>query len=157
MIDPRSVLEYDHSTGVLRWKVKYCDKVVVGEVAGTISHAGYLQITVEGKRYRAHHIAWLFVYGELPPGKLDHENLNRTDNRIGNLRLANRSQNATNTKTKRNGLKGVAYDKRVGKWRGQIMLNGTNHYLGTFPDEASAHAAYCQASQRLHGEFGRTT
>ena len=54
------------------------------------------------------------------------------------------------------GLKGVTLHKRAGKWQAQIQAFGVTHYLGIFNTAQLAHAAYCEAAARLHGNFART-
>lgn len=89
---------------------------------------------------------------------VDHENLNPLDNRRSNLRLANRSQNGTNSARHKNntsGYKGVAYSKREHKWQASITHNGKMKWLGYFPTSELAYEAYCKAAKELHGEFAR--
>jgi hypothetical protein len=96
--------------------------------------------------------------GNLHGYEIDHLNSDGLDNRKCNLRLATRAQNACNARARRNslsGYKGVTWNKRAAKWRAAIWLNGKERHLGFFVEPEVAHAAYCEASQRLHGEFGR--
>ena len=89
---------------------------------------------------------------------VDHKNLNPLDNRRENLRLSTNSQNQCNRgKPKNNttGFKGVSR-YRNGKYVGRIRINNTLIYLGSFDAPEDAHEAYKQASQKYHGEFGRT-
>lgn len=91
---------------------------------------------------------------------VDHIDGDGLNNRRENLRVVTTAQNAHNTKPHANtltGLKGVAFDKRRGVWIARIMANGLRHDLGRFNSPQSAHEAYCEASAKLHGEFGRTT
>jgi hypothetical protein len=68
-----------------------------GDPAGS-SRGGYTYIRIDRKRYAAHRLAWLYVYGTFPPRLLDHINGCPGDNRIGNLREATPHQNAGNTR-----------------------------------------------------------
>ncbi len=73
-----------------------------------------------------------------------------------NLRVSTRAENQRNQKGQKqtvSGLKGVS--KHHNGWRARIMLGGTPINLGTFKTPDGAHAAYCQASDEMHGEFGR--
>ena len=72
-------------------------------------------ITVDGKRYRAHRLAWLYVYGAWPLGRLDHEDTDRQNNRIKNLRPASNAENLHNRGKQKNntsGYKSVSWHKR---------------------------------------------
>jgi HNH endonuclease/AP2 domain len=96
-----------------------------------------------------------------PPDNLhvDHVNGNGLDNRRKNLRLATRSQNLSNSVvpvTNTSGFKGVVWEKRRLKWFAQIQKNGRHIFLGYYSSAQLAHEAYCEASAKFHGEFGRT-
>lgn len=89
----------------------------------------------------------------------DHINCNALDNRRCNLRNATRHQNVRNTTTRKDnlsGLKGVGFFKPSNKWRARIRMNGAMHSLGYFKTPELAHAAYCDAAKKLHGDFART-
>lgn len=157
----RDCLSYDVETGVFRWKAVppgRIGKLRVGAVAGNLTH-GYREIGFLGKRYLAHHLAWFFVYGKWPKQKLDHRNGIKDDNRIGNLRLATKQQNAANSKVRSDntsGFKGVTLNKRVGRWVAQICVMGENIYLGYFDDSQDAARAYDVAARKHFGRFART-
>lgn len=146
---------YDPATGALTWKVKYrwCSP---GDLAGGIANNGYRRIQVKGKYIGAHRACWFLHYGEWPSQNLDHINGVKDDNRIANLREATKSQNGANRKVSKNnqtGLKGVTLYKGGPKYRAAIKLNGETHRLGLFDTAEDAHAAYCEASVQLNGEF----
>lgn len=153
-----SLLSYDKNTGEFRWKVSRSKLAREGDVAGTNDKGGYRVIIVGGKAYKAHRLAWLIVHGEWPRKDIDHINGVRSDNRIANLRQANRCQNNSNARISvRNtsGLKGAHLFK--GKWKAQICVRGKKICLGTFDTRELAHIAYCDASQKYHGEYSRTS
>lgn len=80
---------------------------------GSIDKDGYLIIKVKTKQFKAHRIAWLLNYGEFPDGELDHINHNRLDNRIENLRIADRTlqnRNKTFKPNPRTGVVGISVD-----------------------------------------------
>lgn len=88
---------------------------------------------------------------------VDHINGNIYDNRKQNLRFVTKQQNAINRKIHKNnkiGLKGVTVMRK--KYRARIRINGRTIYLGVYETPELAHAAYCEASKKYHGEFGRT-
>jgi hypothetical protein len=88
--------------------------------------------------------------------EVDHRNGDSLDNRRGNLRLATTAQNCQNARRNtRNtsGFKGVYWSAQHRQWVAAIYCDGRKHFLGLHRDPASAHAAYCEAAARLHGEF----
>ena len=124
-----------------------------GQIAGTINKKGYSYINLKGKLYLKHRIIWIMHNGALnSTDVIDHNNQNILDNRIENLRLANKSQNGQNTYvSKRNtsGHKGVSWAKTVQKWVAYINLNRKRHILGYFDDINDAVAARKKAEQEL--------
>ena len=147
-------ISYDPESGSFAWIVRR-GGVRAGAPAGTIDRFGYQVITIGRRRYPAHRIAWTMYYGEMPPSQVDHINLDKSDNRIANLRLATPSENQMNTRGRGAHLKGVTLHKS-GKYQAQIKRDGRGVYLGLFDREEDAAAAYARASRVLFGEFGRT-
>jgi hypothetical protein len=89
----------------------------------------------------------------------DHINGNPLDNRRANLRLATNTENMRNRgkyRTNTSGYKGVDWRRGAGKWRAVIKVNGKQIYLGLFTTPELAHAAYCEAAKKYHGEFANT-
>lgn len=144
----RELLRYDPGTGIFRWRVSTNRRIVVGQIAGTISH-GRVQIKVAGNLQRAHRLAWLYVHGEWPADLIDHKNGDATDNRIANLRQADKSINAQNQRRansrNKTGLLGVS-PARWGGFRARI----DHDYLGVFPTAEEAHQAYLKAKRERH-------
>lgn len=93
----------------------------------------------------AHHFGWYMTYGNVDFERLDHQNKNRTDNRICNLRILTHQENLFNTDAK-----GYCWNKKRNKWRAQIMLNRKTIYLGSFNTEEEARNAYLQAKKIYH-------
>jgi hypothetical protein len=147
-------LHYSPETGMFFRKITKQGHAKPGDRAGCVNTHGYLEIGVDGKRYQAHRLAWFYIYNSWPK-ELDHINRNRADCRIANLRITTRSQNSANRKTNQNKqsnrLKGV-YPNGSG-WQARVKYNGKNIYFGTFATPELAHAVYCYAAKRLHGEF----
>jgi len=154
----REVLHYDPETGVFTWAVTLSQRAIAGSVAGSVHASGYRYIGIDGQRYPAQRLAWLYMTGEWPSDLVDHENLTPGDDRWSNLREATRAQNAWNAPCHRDnttGFKGVYWHKAAGKWMAQIKANGRLVYLGLFTDINAAAAAYAGAAHRFHGEFAR--
>jgi hypothetical protein len=153
----RELLAYDSGTGDFTWRVSR-SHATPGKRAGCIRNRGYLQICVDYGVYRAHRLAWLYVFGEWPDGELDHINGDPADNRLCNLRLATHQQNLRNARRPRHntsGFKGVSFRHGRGTWHASIKTGGKPRHLGDFSTAVEAHAAYCAAAQELFGEFWR--
>lgn len=164
----RDCLNYGPATGEFRWRrrplshfintwrwnwwnAKYADKV-----AGHDLH-GYMRIKLDGALFAAHRLAWLLEHGAPIPAEIDHINGVASDNRITNLRAAERGQNVANTgrlNNNRSGVKGVRII-RSGRFEARIKANGIPHILGVFDTLAEATEARREAAIRMHGEFAR--
>jgi hypothetical protein len=42
----------------------------------------YVRISIDGGKYTAHHLAWLYVHGLWPSDQIEHINRKRSNNRI---------------------------------------------------------------------------
>ena len=152
--DLQDLLSYDPDTGAFVWKVNLSRVAKVGSLAATKpGSAGYARIGINGARYLAHRLAWLYVHGFWPIEDVDHINRNRMDNCISNLRLASRSQNLQNTVLRSattSGHKGVYWNRRARKWQAHIKANGAYHYLGVHKNLMDAVAVREAAEIQLH-------
>lgn len=139
----RKLFKYSPETGQLFHRKNM-------RVAGTIGMYGYVILTIKGSKYFAHRVIWKMLNGRDPDGYIDHINQNRSDNRIENLRIATRSDNAKNQKqhaTNSSGVTGVQYWSSRNKWRAEIWHKGVKKYLGVFDNMAEAVAARRAAEQ----------
>lgn len=131
-------------------------KIVIGSRAGTKRPDGYRHVRIYGKIYQEHIVIWCMLKGEWPTLLIDHENEVRDDNRIENLRLATRAQNAVNTgkwSTNTSGYKGISFNKASKKWVANISVNKKLIHLGSFSSVEEANTAYKEAAIFYHGEF----
>jgi len=147
----KSLLDYNPQTGVFTWKVDR-SWVKKGQIAGTITSSGYRQIMVDGRKYTAHRLAWLFCYNEWPKGHLDHKDRDRANNAISNLRECTPRENLQNSTSSRGSSKyrGVTWHKKANKWVAHIGVNKKLIYLGSFDDELEAANAYTEAKAKYH-------
>lgn len=153
----KSILDYDPQTGVFVWKNNVRFSPRAWKIAGSKDNQGYIRIQINQKLYKAHRLAWLYVHGSFPEKEIDHINHQRADNRIANLRSADRVLNTQNTSARKRGtssLLGVSLYKPTGQWTAQISANKRKVYLGRYATEQEAHAAYMKAKAIHHGIGG---
>lgn len=151
----KGILHYATDTGTFTW-LKTSGHVVAGVVAGSTNSQGYRGIQLNGRRFQAHRLAWLYMTGEWPLAEIDHADGKRDNNAWDNLREANRSQNTANTAAHKDNVLGLKGIRRAGnKCEASISANGKRHYLGLFDTPEEAHEAYKSAALLLHGEFAR--
>lgn len=152
----RAVLDYDPLTGVFVRLVKTSNNVDMSKPPGYVSDQGYLIISVDGREYRAHRLAWLHVTGEWPSNLIDHENEIRLDNRFSNLRDLTKRGNMENQSKpysgNSSGILGVSRCRRTGRWVANIKSNYRSQYLGRFAKKLDAQAAYLAAKALLHAD-----
>jgi hypothetical protein len=148
----KDYFSYDENTGKFTW-IKKGKGRSVGDVAGYLIDKGYLRITIQGEKYYAHRLAWLYIYGVFPKNGTDHINGIRNDNRINNLREANQSENLQNlsvSSKNTSGYIGVSLNKKTKKWCAQIKSNNKKYYLGEYHSPEIAHEVYCKAKLEMH-------
>lgn len=146
--EARALFQYDPENGQLSRE---------GGVAGYVDKSnGYRSVRVRGRKYKAHRLAWLIVHGDWPSDFLDHINGDRDDNRLVNLRECSNAENLRNTgayRCNKTGYKGVSLHKRDRKYYANIRVDGRLRFLGSYATALEAHAAYCEAAAKLHGDF----
>ena len=150
-----SILSYCKESGNFVWLIRN-GRAHPGKIAGSVRKDGYVAILIDRKSYKAHRLAWFYVNGEWPNGRLDHEDNCQSNNRWGNLRPATHSQNMANRKLNANsstGHKGVS--RHGGRYRAYVNKDGHRHYLGWFDTGEAAAAAAGAKALELHGAFAR--
>jgi hypothetical protein len=146
----QELLHYNPDTGIFTWRVARNQKAIVGSEAGHKEAKGYRSICIDGKDFKAHRLAWLYVHGRWPKAQIDHRNRVKDANWILNLREATNAENQMNTKTRSDntsGIRGVYFDKNAGKWRAQAVIAGKRKALGSFDTAEHAAAARKLATQ----------
>ncbi len=166
----RECFDYNLETGSLVWKARPYHHFsnlnahrswltrFAGKSVGFVNKKGYLVTGFSGRGlYYLHRLIWAMVYGAHPEGLVDHINQNPKDNRLSNLRIATRSENAMNSKvrrTNRSGVKGVHKMKGCERWVAQVAVKGGGPaYLGSFRTLEDAAEAVKAARGARHGEF----
>lgn len=146
----RELIHYDPDTGIFTRKIDRGGHKA-GDIMGSSSHRGYKKIGVDKRRYFAHRLAWLYMYGEAPL-VIDHINGNTSDNRIANLRNIDQAGNLQNhTRMNRKNTSGfTGVTKKRNKWAAQLSLNNKHVFIGAYATKEEARAAYIEAKRILH-------
>lgn len=148
---------FEYRDGLLYWKgVTHPNKMrLVNKPAGSIHKTGYRHITWMGKVHKAHRLIFMLHHGYLPP-EVDHINSNRQDNRIENLRAANRSENQCNRgalASNTSGYPGVSWHKKSKAWCVRVMKNGKTVIQQYFKDLELAGLVAMEARSKYHGAY----
>ena len=146
------LLIYDPDTGHFTRRIARGNSPA-GAVAGNVHPRGYVLIAIDGRDYRAHRLAWLYMTGEMPCGDVDHRDGNPGNNRWANLRDVSHRVNGENQRrphrNNKSGFLGVHRHKNGG-FVASIRVAGKFHYLGCFDTPQDASHAYVKAKRRLH-------
>lgn len=137
------------------WNTKNAGNLALNNPHGTRHLSGHIL----GEVFLAYRVAWAIHHGVSEFGLIDHIDGNGRNNRIANLRLANRqinSQNAFQRKDCSSGSTGVHWhvNKRWGKpcWAARIQVGNRRVFLGSFDNIEDAIAAR-KAAEKKYG-FG---
>jgi HNH endonuclease len=152
----KELLRYDPETGEFWWMVAAAQRISSGDKAGHKNVRGYIDIRIDGIKYRAPRLAFLYMTGKFPDKEADHKDGDRSNNRWTNLREATSGDNKANTMLRSDntsGLKGVHWNRRDCNWRAQICANGRRIFLGYFDTPKRAHEVYLAAAKKHFGEF----
>lgn len=162
MITQSQVAEcFEYRDGTLYWRgVTHPNKQYLADKpAGSIHKTGYRHVTWMGKVHKVHRLIFLMHHGYLPP-EVDHINGDRADNRIENLRAANRSENQCNRPalaSNTSGYPGVLWHKKSKAWMVRVMKNGKTVVQEYFKDLELAGLVAQEARAKFHGQFARHT
>lgn len=150
------LIDFDFQTGRMFWKARPTARPqwngrYAGKEAFTGNSYGYKQGAIFGKLYLAHKVIFAAAYDEWPD-LIDHINQDPSDNRLENLRAANKSTNAYNSKIRgdnRSGATGVSWFQRRQCWRAYLTKMGRQIHLGYFPTLEAAIAARANAFNHM--------
>lgn len=153
----KELLSYYPEYGMFTWNVARSNRIKVGDIAGCYEKGvGYIIIRIDCVNHRAHRLAWLYIYGYMPDKFVDHIDLDKSNNKLRNLRLVDSVQNNMNMPTRSDntsGYRGVHWNKQCNKWQAIIQKNGVIKHLGLFSSAEDAALAYRTASLELFGEY----
>jgi hypothetical protein len=148
---------FDYQDGQLVWKKRTGPRSNPNQAAGSLMPQGYLRVKFDKKSHLVHRLVYLWHTGEMPVF-IDHQDQNKTNNKIENLRPATKGQNNCNTKLRKDnksGFCGVYWHKVAGAWSAEISVNQKKQRIGFFDSSKKAAQAYNDVAMRLHGEFAK--
>ena len=165
---------YDPESGKLIWKARprhmfrnkqawlAANTRFAGKEACSKHVDGYLTVRFEYRAIMVHRIAWCMTHGNFPKDgfEIDHINGDRSDNRIVNLRLVDRTGNSQNHALRSNntsGRVGVHWHNKAAKWCAIICVNKKRIHLGLHVSFNDAVRARKQAEIQygFHPNHGR--
>ena len=119
---------------------------------------GYIQININKKYYHLHRLIYKYFNEDWDisdissNNQIDHYDINKSNNKIENLRVVNHSVNQGNRNKFKNCSSkyiGVSWINKNNKWRAQIQIEGKAKYLGLFDNEEEASEAYQKKYEEL--------
>lgn len=109
-------LSYDKESGFFKSNLS-------GKRIGYIDGCGYEVINIYNQEYRSHRLAMVIMGLDLTGLEVDHINGVRSNNKLSNLRLVSKKENAKNKRLRANnktGVHGVTFIETSKKWRSRI-------------------------------------
>lgn len=120
------------------WNGKYANK----EAFTHTDSQGYKDGKFMQVKLQASRVAWALHHGKWPDRDIDHEDGDRANNRIKNLRDVSETHNLLNAKMSKNNTSGVKGVYIRGKgFVAMAHMNRKQHYIGTFDTIEEAYAA----------------
>tara|TARA_R110002126_G_scaffold152252_1_gene299400 strand:- start:223 stop:720 length:498 start_codon:yes stop_codon:yes gene_type:complete len=151
-IDGRDLMINENNPDDIKmWKNNKHSKSRWNQLKIKIDTNGYKLITITLKQYRLHRINYFAhnptwnIHDSSTDNSIDHEDRNKANNNIENLRVVTCQENQFNTNAK-----GYYWNKQRQKWHAQIMVNGKQKHLGLFVLEEDAKNARSKAKEKLH-------
>jgi hypothetical protein len=127
----KELLDYDPETGLFRWRVDSAHHKA-NEIAGATISSGYRSIGIDGRRYKAGHLAWLYMTGSWPDSRVCFRDKNPANTAWSNLCQSKGLFTANKPPLKSNklGVKACASGE-MGKYQAYIFVEGRQRWLGT--------------------------
>jgi len=144
----KDLLHYDPETGLFKWANTGTGR----KNTPGCKENGYLRIKLDGKKYLAHRLAWLYMMGEWPEHEIDHVNGHKSENRFDNLRDVEKCINIQNQRraSKNNAIGYLGVHAVRDKFRSSIRVKGKLEHLGYFSSPEEAYEAYVLAKRAKH-------
>jgi len=128
----------------------------MGSVAGSLSKTrGYYQVRIDGSLCQLHRIIYAMYHDGFTDNQIDHQNKNRGNNSISNLRPVTHQENQKNRSKNSNnssGVTGIYWHNNRQKWEVKINVNGKRKHLGYF--QTFYVAVYCRHAAEI--KYGYT-
>lgn len=148
------LLTYYPGDGRFFWNISPANNIKPHSLAGSVQNTGYLAISIYGKKYLCHRLAFLYVNGKWPEYQVDHINGDRSDNSWKNLREATNSQNGINKPVRKDSSTQVKNVHKNGSgFIVRMVINGKDKCFGTYPDIELAMLVAEEARNKYQGEF----
>jgi hypothetical protein len=117
----------------------------------------YIHVPYKGKAYPAHRVIWEMFNGPIPEGLfIDHIDRDKLNNKLDNLRLVDKTQNAMNCALRKNSvtpIKNVYRCNHGKRWRVYVKAYGVRYNGGSYKDLELAELVAHELREKIHGEF----
>lgn len=152
----KQYLNYNPDTGEFTRLIVTSNRAGLGK-CNSQRKDGYYRIQINGKRYYAHRLAFLYMTGSWPKYTVDHIDGDTSNNKWANLRDVPHAVNIQN-RTRPNcdsttGYLGVYYSKKDKKYVAHCMMNTKPYVFGYFNDPLQASLAVIQGKKNLAGDI----
>ena len=144
-----------YADGAIRWIDAPCTKT--SSAGDPVPHfekkSGHRVVSFwhNGKTHKLQYgrVVWLLVHGEFPLEEIDHIDRNPANNRIENLRIADRCQNNWNRALTAT----MGVHKHGPSWRAEVVARKRKHRVNGFCTKEAAVEFRDLMVDMLHGEF----